>query len=110
MLTVTGLTKRFGGFVALSGVAFEVNEGEIRGLIAPTGSGKTTLSNCVAGTLAPTAGSIRSRGEEIGGLPPDAVCPRGIARTFQTPRPFRKLSLLDNVAIAAHFGTNRRNT
>jgi branched-chain amino acid transport system ATP-binding protein len=110
VLTVTGLTKRFGGFVALSGVAFEVHEGEILGLIGPNGSGKTTLFNCVSGALAPTAGSIRFRGEEMEGLTPDAVCHRGIARTFQIPRPFRKLSILENVAVAAHFGTNRRTT
>jgi len=110
VLTVTGLTKRFGGFVALSGVAFEVHEGEILGLIGPNGSGKTTLFNCVSGALAPTSGSIRLRGEEMGGLTPDAVCHRGIARTFQIPRPFRKLSILENVAVAAHFGTNRRTT
>jgi branched-chain amino acid transport system ATP-binding protein len=110
VLSVSGLTKRFGGFVALSAVAFEVSEGEILGLIGPNGSGKTTLFNCVSGALAPTAGSIRFRGEEIGALPPDAVCHRGIARTFQIPRPFRKLSILENVAVAAHFGVNRRTT
>jgi branched-chain amino acid transport system ATP-binding protein len=110
VLSVSGLSKRFGGFAALSGVAFEVSEGEILGLIGPNGSGKTTLFNCVSGALAPTAGSIRFRGEEMGGLTPDAVCHRGIARTFQIPRPFRKLSILENVAVAAHFGTNRRTT
>ncbi len=110
MLTVTGLAKRFGGFTALNGVSFETREGEILGLIGPNGSGKTTLFNCVSGTLRPSAGSIRFRGEEIAGLTPDAVCHRGIARTFQIPRPFRKLPILENVAVAAHFGTNRRNT
>jgi branched-chain amino acid transport system ATP-binding protein len=110
LLTVAGLTKRFGGFTALNGVSFEVREGEILGLIGPNGSGKTTLFNCVSGALRPTAGSIRFRGDEIGGLTPDAVCHRGVARTFQIPRPFRKLPILDNVAVAAHFGTNRRNT
>jgi branched-chain amino acid transport system ATP-binding protein len=110
MLTVTGLTKRFGGFTALSDVAFEVREGEILGLIGPNGSGKTTLFNCVSGALTPTAGSIRFRGEEIAGLTPDRICHLGIARTFQIPRPFRKLSILENVAVAAHYGTNRRNT
>ncbi len=110
MLTVTGLTKRFGGFTALNGVSFEVQEGEILGLIGPNGSGKTTLFNCVSGAMRPTAGSIRFRGEEIAGLTPDAICHRGIARTFQIPRPFRKLSVLENVAVAAHFGTSRRTT
>ena len=110
MLSVTGLTKRFGGFTALNSVSCEVREWEILGLIGPNGSGKTTLFNCVSGALRPSAGSIRFRGEEIAGFTPDAVCHRGIARTFQIPRPFRKLSILENVAVAAHFGTNRRNT
>src|SRR6266516_6760877 len=110
MLTVEKLTKRFGGFTALNQVSFEVREGEILGLIGPNGSGKTTLFNCVSGALPPTAGSIRLRGEEVGGLTPDRICHRGIARTFQIPRPFRKLTILDNVAVAAHFGVDRRNT
>ncbi len=110
MLTVRGLTKRFGDFTALSDVSFEVREGEILGLIGPNGSGKTTLFNCVSGALPAAAGSIRFRGEEIAGLTPDKICHRGIARTFQIPRPFRKLSILENVAVAGHFGTNRRNT
>ncbi len=78
--------------------------GEILGLIGPNGSGKTTLFNCVSGALGPTAGSIRFEGAELTGLTPDAVCHRGIARTFQIPHPFRKLSILDNVAVAAHYG------
>jgi branched-chain amino acid transport system ATP-binding protein len=110
MLTVSGLTKQFGGFTALSGVSFEVAEGEILGLIGPNGSGKTTLFNCVSGALTPTAGSVRFGGEEIGGLTPDRICHRGVARTFQIPRPFRKLSILENVAVAAHYGTNERST
>jgi branched-chain amino acid transport system ATP-binding protein len=110
LLTARGLTKRFGGFTALSGVSFEVPEGEILGLIGPNGSGKTTLFNCLSGTYAPTAGSIRFRGEELAGLTPDAICHRGIARTFQIPRPFRKLSILENVAVAAHFGSRARSS
>jgi branched-chain amino acid transport system ATP-binding protein len=108
LLRVSGLTKRFGGFTALAGVSFEVREGEILGLIGPNGSGKTTLFNCLSGALVPTAGSIRFRGEELAGLTPDAICHRGIARTFQIPRPFRKLSILENVAVAAHYGTRAR--
>jgi branched-chain amino acid transport system ATP-binding protein len=110
LLSVSGAVKRFGGFTALNDVSFEVAEGEILGLIGPNGSGKTTMFNCISGALQPTAGSIRFRGEEIGGLTPDAICHRGIARTFQIPRPFRKLSILENVAVAAHFGVSRRNT
>jgi branched-chain amino acid transport system ATP-binding protein len=104
MLEVSGLTKRFGGFAAVSNVSFRLAEGEILGLIGPNGSGKSTTFNVVAGLYAPTSGSVRFRGEEIGALPPAAVCHRGIARTFQIPRPFRRLSLLENVALAAFYG------
>ena len=110
MLKVSGLTKRFGGFTALNQVSLEVSEGEIVGLIGPNGSGKTTCFNCISGALTPTSGSIAFLGEEIGGLTPDAICHRGVARTFQIPRPFRKLSILENVAVAAHFGASRRTT
>jgi branched-chain amino acid transport system ATP-binding protein len=110
MLAVEGLVKQFGGFVALNTVSFDVKEGEILGLIGPNGSGKTTCFNCVSGALAPTGGSIRFQGEELGGLTPDQICHRGLARTFQIPRPFRKLTILENVAVAAHFGAATRNT
>ncbi|HZP37974.1 MAG TPA: ABC transporter ATP-binding protein [Methylomirabilota bacterium] len=110
MLTVDRLTKQFGGFTALNGVTFAVKEGEILGLIGPNGSGKTTCFNCISGALAPTAGSIRFKEGEIAGLTPDAICHRGLARTFQIPRPFRKLSILENVAVAAHFGAARRGS
>ena len=110
MLTVTRLTKQFGGFTALNAVSFEVKPGEILGLIGPNGSGKTTCFNCISGALAPTAGSIRFKDDEIAGTTPDAICHRGLARTFQIPRPFRKLSILENVAVAAHFGSARRST
>jgi branched-chain amino acid transport system ATP-binding protein len=110
MLTVGRLTKRFGGFTALADVSFEVHEGEILGLIGPNGSGKTTCFNCISGALTPSSGSVRFLGHEVAGLTPDAICHRGLARTFQIPRPFRKLSIFDNVAVAAHFGAARRNT
>jgi branched-chain amino acid transport system ATP-binding protein len=110
VLTVNRLTKQFGGFTALNAVSFEVKPGEILGLIGPNGSGKTTCFNCISGALAPTAGSIRFKDDEIAGTTPDAICHRGLARTFQIPRPFRKLSILENVAVAAHFGAARRNT
>jgi branched-chain amino acid transport system ATP-binding protein len=110
VLTVDRLTKQFGGFTALNAVTFEIKEGEILGLIGPNGSGKTTCFNCISGALAPTAGSIRFKNAEMAGLTPDAICHRGLARTFQIPRPFRKLSILENVAVAAHFGAAQRNT
>ena len=104
MLEVSGLTKRFGGFAAVSNVSFRLEQGEILGLIGPNGSGKSTTFNVIAGLYAPSAGSVRFLGEEIGGLAPAAVSHRGIARTFQIPRPFRRLSLLENVALAAFYG------
>ena len=104
MLAVEGLSKRFGGFLAVNEVSFEARAGEILGLIGPNGSGKTTTFNLIAGTLRPTAGSIRFEGAEIAALSAHAICRQGIARTFQIPRPFRKLSLGENVALAAYYG------
>jgi branched-chain amino acid transport system ATP-binding protein len=104
VLVVEGLTKRFGGFTAVSGLNLEVREGEILGLIGPNGSGKSTTFNLIAGALPPSAGSIRFQGREIAGLPPDRVCHLGIGRTFQVPRPFRKLTLVENVMLAAYYG------
>jgi branched-chain amino acid transport system ATP-binding protein len=104
MLAVEGLSKRFGGFLAINQVSFEVRQGEILGLIGPNGSGKSTTFNLIAGNLRPTSGSVRLDGKEIGGLPAHAICHHGIARTFQIPRPFRKLSLLENVTLAAYYG------
>jgi len=104
MLEVQGLCKRFGGFLAVNQVSFELRAGEILGLIGPNGSGKSTTFNLIAGTLRPSSGSIRLDGREIAGLPAHAICHQGIGRTFQIPRPFRKLSLLENVALAAYYG------
>jgi branched-chain amino acid transport system ATP-binding protein len=104
MLAVEGLTKSFGGFRAVNQVSFEVRQGEILGLIGPNGSGKSTTFNLIAGTLRPTAGAIRFEGLEIGGLAAHTICRRGIGRTFQIPRPFRKLSLMENVTLAASYG------
>ncbi|TMJ22358.1 MAG: ATP-binding cassette domain-containing protein, partial [Alphaproteobacteria bacterium] len=95
MLVVEGLVKRFGGFTAVNNVSFEVAEGEIVGLIGPNGSGKSTIFNMLSGTFAPTAGSIRFRGEEIAGLAPHTIINRGMGRTFQIPRPFRRLSIFE---------------
>ena len=106
MLLVDGLSKSFDGFLAVKNVSFEVAEGEILGLIGPNGSGKSTTFNLIAGALKPTAGSVRFRGAEIGGLPAYRVAQAGIGRTHQIPKPFRKLSLVDNVALAAFYGAN----
>ncbi len=104
LLTVEGLCKQFGGFLAVNRVSFDVRPGEILGLIGPNGSGKSTTFNLIAGNLRPSSGSIRMNGKEIGGLPAHAICHLGIGRTFQIPRPFRKLSLIENVTLAAYYG------
>src|SRR5689334_6803086 len=104
MLKVEGLCKRFGGFLAVNQVSFNVRAGEILGLIGPNGSGKSTTFNLIAGTLRPTSGSILLDGKEIAGHPAHRICHQGIGRTFQIPRPFRKLSLLENVTLAAYYG------
>ena len=106
MLEVRDLTKRFGGFTAVDRVSFDLGEGEILGLIGPNGSGKSTTFNLIAGALPPTAGSIRLEGRDITSLPPMSICHAGIARTYQIPRPFRKLTILENVAVAAFYGAD----
>ena len=99
LLKVSGLTKTFGGFTAVSNVAFDVDEGEILGLIGPNGSGKSTTFNCIAGMYPPTAGTIQLQGQDIAGLAANQVCHKGIGRTYQIPRPFRNLTLIENVAL-----------
>lgn len=106
MLSVTNLTKRFGGFTAVDRISFALEQGEILGLIGPNGSGKSTTFNLIAGTLAPSEGSISFLGQDIGGRPPMAACHLGIGRTFQIPRPFKRLSILENIAVAAYYGQN----
>jgi len=108
VLSVEGLTKSFDGFLAVKNVSFDVAEGEILGLIGPNGSGKSTTFNLIAGALQPSSGSVRFRGEEIGGLPAYRVAHAGIGRTHQIPKPFRKLSVVDNVALAAFYGQNQK--
>jgi len=109
MLEVAGLSKRFGGFTAVSDVSFRVDQGEILGLIGPNGSGKSTIFNMLSGTLAPTAGSILFQGREIGGAPPHRIINSGIGRTFQIPRPFHRLSIFENVALAGFYGQGRHS-
>jgi branched-chain amino acid transport system ATP-binding protein len=103
VLEIAGLTNRFGGFVAVNAVSFSVRAGEIVGLIGPNGSGKTTTFNLISGTLVPNAGSVRFENSDITGSSAHVVCRRGLARTFQIPRPFRKLSLRENVSLSAYF-------
>jgi branched-chain amino acid transport system ATP-binding protein len=109
LLTVEGLTKRFGGFTAVANVSFGVEPGEILGLIGPNGSGKSTIFNMLSGALAPNSGSIRLEGHEIAGLAPHRIINRGVGRTFQIPRPFRRLSILENVMLAGFYGQGRHS-
>jgi branched-chain amino acid transport system ATP-binding protein len=100
MLQATGLTKRFGGLTAVDGVSFTLARGTITGLIGPNGAGKTTLFHLIAGALRPDAGQLLLEGRDITGARPDAVFAAGIARTFQIPRPFPEMTLLENVMLA----------
>jgi branched-chain amino acid transport system permease protein len=107
ILVVRGVTKRFGGLQALAGIDLDVREGEIFGLVGPNGSGKTTLINVVSGFYPLTSGRITVDGAEIGRAPAHEIVRRGVARTYQIPRPFANMSVLDNVALAATFGAAR---
>ncbi len=108
ILETKEVTKRFGGLVAVNQVSLHLNEGEILGLIGPNGAGKTTFLNAVAGLNPPTSGSIYFCGEETTAFPPEQMCHRGLARTFQIPRPFPKLTALENVMVASVFGSQQR--
>jgi branched-chain amino acid transport system ATP-binding protein len=103
LLAVSDLTKRFGGFVALDGIALAVGHGERLGLIGPNGSGKSTLVNCIAGTLRQDRGRIVFADADIGNLPPHARTRRGIARSFQIPQPFGSMSVLENLCIPLEY-------
>jgi branched-chain amino acid transport system ATP-binding protein len=104
LLELNGVTKRFGGLTAVDNVTFNVEQGEIFGLIGPNGAGKSTLLNCLAGATRPNGGTVHFDGHDTTGLPADRMCHLGIGRTFQIPRPFPRLSVLENVAVAATFG------
>jgi branched-chain amino acid transport system ATP-binding protein len=104
ILQLERVSKKFGGLLALDSVDLEVEQGEIVGVIGPNGAGKSTLLNLIAGVFKPTSGSISFQGEKITGLRPDKICRLGIGRTFQIPRPFSKMTVLDNVLVAASFG------
>jgi branched-chain amino acid transport system ATP-binding protein len=101
LLSLQGVSKRFRGLVAVDAVSFDVGSGELFAVIGPNGAGKTTLFNMIAGAIVPDEGSISFAGEPIGGLPPDAICRRGIGRTFQIVRPFPALTVEDNVVVGA---------
>jgi branched-chain amino acid transport system ATP-binding protein len=103
LLSVQGVSKHFGGFTALSDVSIDIARGERFGLIGPNGSGKTTLINCISGALRNDGGSIRFEGVEVSGLPAYKRTRRGIARSFQIPRPFHSMSVLENLLVPYEY-------
>ena len=101
LLSVAGVSKRFGGIVANQGISFDVAPGELVGIIGPNGAGKSTLFEIITGFYHPDEGAVRLDGARLTGLSPDAICRRGVARTFQKLRPFQGLTVLDNVMVGA---------
>lgn len=104
LLEGEGLTKRFGGIVAVDDVSFSVERGEAVGLIGPNGAGKTTLFSVITGAYEPTEGRVVFDGEEITGKAPHEICHNGLAKTHQIARPFENLTLLENATVGAEFG------
>jgi branched-chain amino acid transport system ATP-binding protein len=109
ILSCKGVTKHFGGLIAVNAVDFELFENEILGLIGPNGAGKTTLFHLIAGIHKPDQGAISFRGENITGLRPDLICRMGIGRTFQITKPFLQMSTLENVMVGTYFGSRPRH-
>jgi branched-chain amino acid transport system ATP-binding protein len=105
LLRIDAVTKRFGGFVALDNVSVDIRPGERLGLIGPNGSGKTTLINCISGAFRVDAGTVTFRGEDVTRLPPHVRTRRGIARSFQIPRPFKSMTVAENLMVALDFAT-----
>jgi branched-chain amino acid transport system ATP-binding protein len=103
LLRVENVSKHFGGFTALDGVSLEIAQGERFGLIGPNGSGKTTLINCISGALRNDSGQIVFEGKEVGGLPAYQRTRRGIARSFQIPRPFHSMTVLENLLVPSAY-------
>jgi len=108
ILETRNLTKQFGGLVAVNNVSLNAESGEILGLIGPNGAGKTTLLNAMAGLNPPTSGAVMFKGKNVTGLMPEKMCHLGLSRTFQIPRPFPKMTVLENVMVATVFGRRGR--
>ena len=108
ILSVTDLTKRFGGFTALDAVNVSLSNRERLGLFGPNGSGKTTLINCISGALFNEQGSVRFKGQEITGLKASKRANLGIVRSFQIPRPFRSMSIIGNLLIPMEYAASDR--
>jgi branched-chain amino acid transport system ATP-binding protein len=108
MLSIQQVGKQFEGITAIKDVSFEIEEGEIVGLVGPNGAGKSTLLNVVSGVYLPSAGTIIFDGEDITDLSPDKVCKLGIAKTFQLVHSFPELTALQNVLVGALFGNSEK--
>jgi branched-chain amino acid transport system ATP-binding protein len=106
LLHAERIVKNFGGLTAVNNVNLEVDAGQIVGLIGPNGAGKTTFLNCVAGTYRPTSGKVLFANHDSTGASAEVMCRRGLSRTFQIPRPFPKLTSLENVMVGAVFGAD----
>ena len=104
ILSLSGLHKHFGGINAVEDMSFDVRAGEVMGLMGPNGAGKTTLINIIAGEHKPDSGKVIFEGNDITGRSPHKICHMGIARTYQIPQPFEKLTILQNIAVAAIYG------
>jgi ABC-type branched-subunit amino acid transport system ATPase component len=102
LLEARNITKRFGGLVALDNVSIDVERGEIKGLVGPNGSGKTTLLNVISGLYIPDEGTIYFKGEKLNNLRPNQIAIKGIGRTFQIPKLFRKMTVLENLLVPAY--------
>ena len=107
VLEVRGLTRRFAGVTAVSGLDLEVRSGEVLGVIGPNGAGKSTFFNCLTGVLHPSSGHILFNGEDIAGLPPDRISQKGIARSYQITNLLPNATVLENVRIAAQSRRHR---
>jgi branched-chain amino acid transport system ATP-binding protein len=104
VLAIDGVNKHFGGVVAVRDLSFDVQAGQVVGLMGPNGAGKTTLLNVICGEYKPDSGRVEFKGNNIAGLPPHKICHLGIARTYQIPQPFVTLTALQNIAVAARYG------
>ncbi|MBT3315187.1 MAG: ABC transporter ATP-binding protein [Anaerolineae bacterium] len=105
ILDTKKVTKRFGGLTAVNQVSMQVEEGQVYGLIGPNGAGKSTFINSIVGRFPPTEGVVYFNGEETTGLSAEIMCHKGMARTFQIPRPFPQLTVLENVKVGVIFGS-----
>jgi len=109
ILEISGVSKNFGGLPALRDVSFEVEKGDIVGVIGPNGAGKTTLLNCISGVFPLSTGVVKLSGQVVSGLKPHQVCRAGMGRTFQIPRPFGRMTVIENLGVSnRHPGRDLR--